>query len=133
MPPMAGPAAGSEAAASVSRTTTNSRSPDAAIAPVGAMSARASSRWIPARRPTTPNRYRIDPMRRGRKTKIVATLGPSSSSPEQLKALFEAGADVFRINMSHTSHELLAQLHARVRALEAEERRPICILADLQG
>jgi len=72
-------------------------------------------------------------MRRGRKTKIVATLGPSSSSPEQLKALFEAGADIFRINMSHTSHELLAELHARLRALESEERRPICILADLQG
>jgi pyruvate kinase len=72
-------------------------------------------------------------MRRGRKTKIVATLGPSSSSPEQLKALFEAGADVFRINMSHTSHELLGQLHARLRALETEEKRPICILADLQG
>jgi len=72
-------------------------------------------------------------MRRGRKTKIVATLGPSSSSPEQLKALFEAGADVFRINMSHTSHELLAVLHGRLRALEAEEKRPICILADLQG
>ena len=72
-------------------------------------------------------------MRRGRKTKIVATLGPSSSSPEQLKALFEAGADVFRINMSHTSHELLAVLHGRLRALESEERRPICILADLQG
>jgi pyruvate kinase len=72
-------------------------------------------------------------MRRGRKTKIVATLGPSSSSPEQLKALFEAGVDVFRINMSHTSHELLGQLHARLRALEAEEKRPICILADLQG
>jgi pyruvate kinase len=72
-------------------------------------------------------------MRRGRKTKIVATLGPSSSSPAQLKALFEAGADVFRINMSHTSHELLGELHARLRALESEEKRPICILADLQG
>ena len=72
-------------------------------------------------------------MRRGRKTKIVATLGPSSSSPAQLKALFEAGADVFRINMSHTSHELLGELHTRLRALESEEKRPICILADLQG
>ena len=72
-------------------------------------------------------------MRRRRKTKIVATLGPSSSSPEQLKALFEAGVDVFRINMSHTSHELLATLHGRVRALEREEGRPIGILADLQG
>ncbi|HKD23139.1 MAG TPA: pyruvate kinase, partial [Rhizomicrobium sp.] len=72
-------------------------------------------------------------MRRRRKTKIVATLGPASSSPEQLKALFEAGADVFRINMSHTPHDLLKELHGRVRALEKEEGRPICILCDLQG
>jgi pyruvate kinase len=72
-------------------------------------------------------------MRRRRKTKIVATLGPSSASPEQLKALFEAGVDVFLINMSHTPHDLLATLHGRVRALEREEGRPIGILADLQG
>lgn len=72
-------------------------------------------------------------MRRRRKTKIVATVGPSSSSPEQLKALFEAGVDVFRINMSHTSHVLLGELYGRIRALEAEEGRPIAILADLQG
>jgi pyruvate kinase len=72
-------------------------------------------------------------MRRARKTKIVATLGPSSASPETIKALFEAGADVFRINMSHTPHGLLAELHGRVRALEREDGRPIGILADLQG
>ena len=72
-------------------------------------------------------------MRRRRKTKIVATLGPASGSPEQLKALFEAGADVFRINMSHTPHDLLATLHGRVRALEKDEGRPIGILVDLQG
>ena len=72
-------------------------------------------------------------MRRARKTKIVATLGPSSSAPETIKALFEAGADVFRINMSHTPHSLLAELHGRVRALEREDGRPIGILADLQG
>ncbi len=72
-------------------------------------------------------------MRRSRKTKIVATLGPASSTPEMIKALFEAGADVFRINMSHTPHQLLAELHGRVRALEREDGRPIGILVDLQG
>ena len=72
-------------------------------------------------------------MRRQRKTKILATLGPASSAPDQLKKLFEAGVDVFRINMSHTSHDLLRELHGRVRALEEEEGRPIGILVDLQG
>jgi len=57
-------------------------------------------------------------MRRRRKTKILATLGPASSSPEKIRALFEAGVDVFRINMSHTSHTMLAQMRADVRALE---------------
>jgi pyruvate kinase len=72
-------------------------------------------------------------MKRGRKTKIVATLGPASSLPEQIEALFRAGADVFRINMSHTSHTRLRELHGRVRALEADAKRPIAILVDLQG
>jgi pyruvate kinase len=72
-------------------------------------------------------------MRRGRKTKIVATLGPASCSPEQMKALFEAGADVFRINMSHNTPESLKDVQARVRRLEADVRRPIGILVDLQG
>src|ERR1700760_1568885 len=72
-------------------------------------------------------------MRRRRKTKIVATLGPSSSSPDKIRALFDAGVDVFRINMSHTSHTALAELHAAVRAQEAEEGRPVGILVDLQG
>jgi pyruvate kinase len=72
-------------------------------------------------------------MRRGRKTKIVATLGPASNSPENMKALFEAGADVFRINMSHNTPESLKDVHGRVRALEREVGRPIGILADLQG
>ena len=72
-------------------------------------------------------------MRRRRKTKIVATLGPASSSPERIAALFDAGADVFRINMSHTSHTALGDLHRAVRALESRRGRPIGILVDLQG
>jgi pyruvate kinase len=72
-------------------------------------------------------------MRRGRKIKILATLGPASSSPDGIAALFQAGADVFRINMSHNSPQSLAEIHARVRALEQKEGRPIGILVDLQG
>jgi pyruvate kinase len=72
-------------------------------------------------------------MRRRRKTKILATLGPASTSPEKIRALFDAGVDVFRINMSHTSHEALAQLHGSLRALEKSALRPVGILVDLQG
>src|SRR5260221_3903321 len=72
-------------------------------------------------------------MRRRRKTKIVATLGPASSTPRRIAALFNAGVDVFRINMSHTSHVLLGELHEAVRALERQSGRPIAILVDLQG
>ena len=72
-------------------------------------------------------------MRRNRNVKIVATLGPASSSPEMLEKLFLAGVDVFRINMSHTSHELLRQLHRDIRIVEAKLKRPVGILADLQG
>ena len=72
-------------------------------------------------------------MRRRRKTKILATLGPSSSTPESIRALFEKGADAFRINMSHTSHSGLAELHRTVRALEESVGRPIGILVDMQG
>lgn len=71
--------------------------------------------------------------RRSRKVKILATIGPASSSQEMLKKLFEAGADVFRINMSHTDHELMRTLVGRIRAVEEEVGRPIGILADLQG
>ena len=72
-------------------------------------------------------------MRRSRKTKIVATLGPSSHTHEHLKTLFVAGVDVFRINMSHTNHVRLKTLVDTVRAVEAEVGRPISILVDLQG
>jgi pyruvate kinase len=72
-------------------------------------------------------------MRRLRRTKIVATLGPASSDRGMIARLFAAGADVFRINMSHTSHQRLRELVAAIRAVEAEYGRPIGILVDLQG
>ncbi len=72
-------------------------------------------------------------MRRNRNVKILATIGPASSSEEMLKKLFEAGADVFRINMSHTDHEQMRTLVARIRSVEEAVGRPIGILADLQG
>ena len=72
-------------------------------------------------------------MRRLRRTKIVATLGPSSSTPEMVAKLFTAGADVFRINMSHTSHERLRELVGIIRQTEKRVGRPIGILVDLQG
>ncbi|HEY6028840.1 MAG TPA: pyruvate kinase [Pseudolabrys sp.] len=72
-------------------------------------------------------------MRRLRRTKIVATLGPASSSPEMIGKLFAAGADVFRINMSHTSPDRMRELVAMIRGVERDTDRPIGILVDLQG
>ena len=72
-------------------------------------------------------------MRRSRKVKILATLGPSSSDEATIRKLFEAGADVFRINMSHADHELMHALVDRIRKVEKDAGRPIGILADLQG
>jgi pyruvate kinase len=72
-------------------------------------------------------------MRRLRRTKVVATLGPSSSERSIIASLFRAGADVFRINMSHTSQERMRELVATIRAVEGEYGRPIGILVDLQG
>lgn len=72
-------------------------------------------------------------MRRSRKVKILATLGPASSEEHMIKRLFEAGADVFRINMSHADHDLMRTLVGRIRNVEREVGRPIGILADLQG
>jgi pyruvate kinase len=66
-------------------------------------------------------------------TKIVATLGPASTSHEQIKALFDAGADVFRLNFSHGKHEDHKARYDIIRAIEAETQTPIAILADLQG
>ena len=72
-------------------------------------------------------------MRRLRRTKIVATLGPASSDQAMIARLFQAGADVFRINMSHTAHDAMRRLTDAIRAVEQEFGRPIGILADLQG
>ena len=72
-------------------------------------------------------------MRRNRFTKIVATIGPASSTTERLRTLFEAGADVFRLNFSHGQHEDHRQRVEQLRALEKEFKHPIAILLDLQG
>ena len=72
-------------------------------------------------------------MRRSRRIKIIATLGPASADRAAIADLFEAGADVFRINMSHASHEALRERVTIIRSLEMEYGRPIGILADLQG
>jgi len=72
-------------------------------------------------------------MRRHRNAKIVATLGPASSTKEIIRSLFEAGADVFRLNFSHGSHEDHRKRYEIIRAVEKEMGRPIGVLADLQG
>ena len=72
-------------------------------------------------------------MRRQRRTKIVATLGPASSDQAMIERLFLAGTDVFRINMSHTSHEAMRAYVGAIRAVEDRHGRPIGILVDLQG
>ena len=72
-------------------------------------------------------------MRRQRNIKIVATLGPSSSDYDTIKDLHLAGADVFRLNMSHGSHDEIAERHKIIRQIEVELSSPIAILADLQG
>ena len=72
-------------------------------------------------------------MRRLRNVKIVATLGPASNDYATIRALFEAGADVFRLNMSHGTHEEQRARHTIIRQVEADTGLPICILADLQG
>jgi pyruvate kinase len=72
-------------------------------------------------------------MRRLRRIKILATLGPASSDSAMIRKLFEAGADVFRINMSHTPHDKMRELVQTIRNVESSYGRPIGILVDLQG
>jgi pyruvate kinase len=72
-------------------------------------------------------------MRRLRRTKIIATLGPASADTDVVEALFRAGADIFRINMSHSTHDMLRQRVVQLREVETRVGRPISILVDLQG
>ncbi|MBB3221049.1 pyruvate kinase [Massilia umbonata] len=72
-------------------------------------------------------------MHRNRNAKIVATLGPASSDPDTIRALFDAGADVFRLNFSHGSHADHRQRLEAIRAIEADTGRPVGVLLDLQG
>ncbi len=72
-------------------------------------------------------------IQRNRKMKVVATLGPASNTPELVEELFLAGADVFRLNFSHGSHEDHRRCYDIIRTLEAQHDRPIAVMADLQG
>ncbi len=72
-------------------------------------------------------------MRRLRRCKILATLGPASADKQTIAALHDAGADVFRINMSHADHQGMRERIAMIREIEKESGRPIGILIDLQG
>jgi len=68
-----------------------------------------------------------------RRTKIVTTLGPASRSPEKIKALIEAGTNVFRLNFSHGTHEEHSEELANIRKISADMDRPVAILQDLSG
>ena len=71
--------------------------------------------------------------KRGRKTKIIATLGPASSSKENIGKLIDAGVDLFRLNFSHGANADKARIIETVRQLSVRKGRAIGILADLQG
>jgi pyruvate kinase len=68
-----------------------------------------------------------------RKTKIICTLGPAADKTETLRGLLEAGADIFRLNMSHAKHEWVRELVPRIRKIAAKIPRPVAILLDTQG
>lgn len=68
-----------------------------------------------------------------RRTKIICTLGPATAKPETLRGLLNAGADVFRLNMSHARHDWVREIVPRIRQIAAEIPRPVAILLDTQG
>ena len=68
-----------------------------------------------------------------KKTKIVATLGPATDSPEILKGMILAGVNVFRINFSHANYDEVKQRIAQVRAIQEELNTHVALLGDLQG
>src|ERR1700691_4423466 len=68
-----------------------------------------------------------------RRAKIVATLGPASNTEPVFRDLVRAGVDVVRLNFSHGSHEEKLELIKMIRKVSREERKPLCILGDLQG
>jgi len=68
-----------------------------------------------------------------RRTKIVATIGPSSETPERLRALVAAGMNAARLNFSHGKHEDHAEVVRRIREVESDSGHPVALIADLQG
>ena len=72
-------------------------------------------------------------LRRQRSVKIVATLGPASEDEKTIRRLVEAGADMFRLNMSHGTQDEHRERYNIIREIEADYDRPIGVMADLQG
>src|ERR1700734_2210430 len=68
-----------------------------------------------------------------RRAKIVATLGPASNTEAVIRSMIRAGVDVVRLNFSHSTHERKTAVNEKFRKVSKEERKPLCILADLQG
>jgi pyruvate kinase len=81
----------------------------------------------------TPRTDALPAILRLRRTKVVATLGPASSTPEVVAALFDRAVDVFRLNFSHGTHEEHRRRTEILRDLERRTGRPVCVMADLQG
>ena len=68
-----------------------------------------------------------------RKTKIICTLGPATEQTEALRGLIQKGADLFRVNMSHATHEWVREIVPRIRRLAEAAGRPVAVLLDTQG